>query len=119
MSTIWFALKGFFGGFSLTAWLIIGAVGAALLYTAYVYGEGKAAANAAWVLAQKEARIERLELEARVAQWAKQTEDALQSALEEENANLQKKVEDYADEIAKRPDRCLLGPDADRLNSLR
>ncbi|WP_119271414.1 hypothetical protein [Taklimakanibacter deserti] len=102
-------------GLSLRAWLAIGAVVAFAAWSFYVYGLGYSLADSLWKAKQLEAKIVRLELELKVQKEADEAEDRLRAELEQENEQQKKVIDAYLEELAKRPDKCLLGPDAERL----
>ena len=102
-------------GLSMRAWLVIGAVVAFAAWSFYVYGVGYSLADGLWKAKQLEARIARLELELKVQKEADAAEDRLRAELERENEQQKKVIDAYLEELAKRPGKCLLGPDAERL----
>lgn len=105
----------FLGGLSMRAWLIIGAVTAFAAWSFYVYGIGYSLADNLWKARQLEARIARLEHELKVQKDADAEEDRLMAELEQENAQQKKVIDAYLEDLKNRPDKCLLGPDAERL----
>lgn len=111
----WLAAKAVLGGVPARAWLIIGAVAAFAIWSGYVYGTGYSAADSAWRAKQLEAKIARLELELEIQKDADATEDRLHAELERENQQQKKVIDGYLAELKSRPDKCLLGPDAERL----
>lgn len=115
MSAIWLAISTFFGGFSFRAWLIIGAVALFAIWSALVYRMGYELADTMWKQKALEAKIAKLELEIKLQAESDAEEDKLRSELEDENERLKKVTDAYLEELEKRPDKCLLGPDADRL----
>lgn len=102
-------------GLSMRAWLVIGAVFAFATWSFYVYGVGYSIADGLWKAKQLEAKIARLELELKVQKEADATEDRLRAELERENEQQKKVIDAYLEELAKRPGKCLLGSDAERL----
>jgi hypothetical protein len=83
-------------------------IGLLLLVGAYGTGyfKGKWAAERACDRASLLAEIAKLEQEKATEAAAEAEEDKAKTELETENADLEKRVSDYADELAKRPDRC-------------
>lgn len=112
---IWSLASGFFGGFSFRAWLIIAAVLAFAFWSGFCYRAGYSAADAMWQAKALEAQIEKLKLEIKVQQEADAAEDKLLTELQAENDQQQKVIDEYLKELEKRPDKCLLGDDAGRL----
>lgn len=111
-------LVSLFTGLSLRAWLTVGAVVIAAMWSAYCYKAGYGAADAYWMAKNLEAKIEKLEREIATQKAADEEEDKLRADLDAENAQLKKVIDDYIKELAARPDKCPLGDDADRLNGL-
>ena len=110
---------GLLGGFSLRLYVIAAALTAFALWSGYLYGAGYSAADAMWRAKALEAQIAKLELEIKTQKDADAAEDKLVTELQTENAEQQKVIDAYAEEIKNRPDKCLLGDDAGRLNGLR
>lgn len=108
-------ILSFLGGLSLRAWVILAAVATFALWSVYVYGAGYSTADAMWKAKALEAKIARLELELKVQKDADAAEDKLLAELEQENEQQKKVIDAYLEELKNRPDKCLLGPDADRL----
>lgn len=75
------------------------------------YFKGKAVAERACETASLRAEIAKLEQEKSTQAAADAAEAIAMTELQTENANLEKKVSDYADELAKRPDKCAVDPD--------
>jgi hypothetical protein len=115
IAVAWGAIKSLFGGFSLRAWLIASAVIAFGLWTWRAYGAGYDKADAMWRAKALEARIAKLELELKVQKQADAAESQLRAELEAENEQQKKVIDDYLAELDSRADKCLLGPDARRL----
>ena len=109
------AARAVLGGLSFRAWLIIGAVIAFAGWSGYVYSAGHAAADGAWRAKALEAKIARLELEIEVQKEADAAEDEMRAALDRENDRQKTLIDGYLTELHTRPDKCLLGDDADRL----
>jgi predicted Zn-dependent peptidase len=105
-------------GLSLRAWLTIGAVVIAAMWSIYVYRAGYAAADAMWQAKALESQIEKLKLEIKTQREADAAEDKLRAELDAENDQLKKVIETYVEELKSRPDKCPLGDDADKLNGL-
>jgi hypothetical protein len=95
--------------------VIIGAIALFAIWSGFVYGAGFSAAESRWIAKQLEAKIARLELELKIEKDSGALEDKLQIELERENERQKKVIEEYVAEIRSRPDKCLLGPDALRL----
>jgi hypothetical protein len=78
-----------------------------------IYGlwKGYSWASAKCETATLKAEIAKLKHEKAVAEAAEAEEDKAKAELETENEVLEKKVSDYADELAKRPDRCAVTDD--------
>lgn len=104
-----------FGGLSVRAWLVLGAVTAFAIWSFYVYGVGYSVADGMWKAKQLEAKIAKLELELKVQKDADAEEDRLRTELEHENEQQKKVIDAYLEELSSRPDKCLLGRDAERL----
>jgi hypothetical protein len=85
------------------------------IWSGYIYAVGYSAADAMWKAKQLEARIAKLELELKIERDAEAAEDRLEAELEEENQRQKKVIDDYLAELNSRPGKCLLGPDARRL----
>jgi hypothetical protein len=102
-------------GLSARAWLVLGAVAAFAIWSFHVYGVGYSIADGMWKAKQLEAKIARIELELKVQEDADAEEDRLRAELEQENEQQQKVIDAYLEELSVRPDKCLLGPDAERL----
>jgi hypothetical protein len=111
----WTVAKGFIGGVPGRAWLIIGALVAFAAWSFYVLGVGYSWADAQWEAKALEAKIARLERELKVQKDADAAEDRLRVELEAENRQQKEAIDDYLAELARRADKCLLGPDARRL----
>lgn len=84
--------------------LVIGAYG-------YGYFSGKHKAELACETASLRAEIAKLEQEKSTQAAADAAEAIAMTELQTENADLEKRVSDYADELAKRPDRCAVTDD--------
>jgi hypothetical protein len=111
MSTLFSLL----GGLSLRIWLIIAALVAFAAWSIHVYGIGYAVADNEWKAKALEAKLAKLELELKIQNDADALEDKLRAELERENEQQKKVIDAYLEEIKNRPDKCLLGPDAERL----
>lgn len=109
------ALFSLFGGLSLRVWLIIAALVAFAAWSVHVYGIGYAVADNEWKAKALEAKLAKLELELKIQSDADAAEDKLRAELEQENEQQKKVIDAYLEEIKNRPDKCLLGPDAERL----
>lgn len=108
-------LLSIFTGLSIRAWLIIAAVAAFAIWSFHVYNVGYSVADGMWKAKALEARITKLELEIKLQHDADAEEDRLRSDLEAENEQQKKVIDDFLAELKNRPDKCLLGPDAERL----
>lgn len=106
---------GLLGGVSLNAWLIVGAVAGFGIWTWIVFDAGYDKADALWTAKALEAKIAKLEREALIREEADRREAQYIRELNAENEQYEKVIDDYTKELAKRPDKCLLGPDAGRL----
>lgn len=101
--------------------IILGVILAGALWASFavwkhsIYMQGWNAADAMWQEKALEAKIEKLEREKKVAEQAAADESAKNDELEAEKAELEQKNDAYEEELKKRPDQCLLGDDADRL----
>lgn len=115
MAAIWAIITKFLGGLSTTTWLVAGGVLAFAGWTWLVYDAGYDKADARWVSKALEAQIARLELEATVREEADRREQQYTKELLDENNQQQRKIDDYINQLKNRPDKCLLGPDADSL----
>jgi hypothetical protein len=104
-----------FSGLSMRVWLIITALTAFAVWSFHVYGIGYSVADNAWKARQLEAKVAKLELELKIQKDVDAVEDKLHAELEQENAQQKKVIDDYLEELQNRPDKCLLGPDAERL----
>ena len=84
-----------------------------LMIGAYSYGyfSGKHKAELACETASLRAEIAKLEQEKSTQAAADAAESIAMTELQTENADLEKRVSDYADELAKRPDKCAVDPD--------
>lgn len=105
----------FLSGVSIRAWFIIGAVAIFALWSGYCYKIGYQAADAAWIAKQLEAKIAKLELEIKTQKDADAIEDKLREELAAENEQQKKVIDDFLEQNEKRPDKCLLGDDAGKL----
>jgi hypothetical protein len=105
-------------GLSLRAWMTIGAVVIAAMWSVYVYRAGYAAADAMWRAKALESKIAKLELEAKIQAEAEATKDKLIAELQAETEQQEKVINDFLAENEKRTDKCPLGDDADKLNGL-
>jgi hypothetical protein len=103
------------GLLSMRAWLVLGAIAAFAIWSFYVYGVGYSLADGMWRARQLEAKIATLELELQIRKDADAEEDRLRAELEQENDEQKKAIDAYLEELANRSDKCLLGPDAERL----
>jgi hypothetical protein len=112
---VWLAVKVFFGGFSFRAWLILAAVAAFAFWSVYLFNAGYSVADAKWQAKALEAKVAKLELEIKTQKDADAAEDKLRDELEAENEQQKKVIDTYVEELKSRPDKCLLGPDAGRL----
>ena len=111
----WLAAKAVLGGLSSRAWLMAGAVIAFGIWTWQVYGAGYEKADGLWRSKALEAKIARLEREISVHREADAAEDRMRAELEQENQRQKTVIDDYLAELGARADKCLLGPDASRL----
>lgn len=102
-------------GFSLQTYLIIAAVVAFAAWTVAVHNAGYDKADAMWKAKALESKIAKLELEKKVLEEAAELDAKFREELAEENEQQQKDIDAYAEELKNRPDKCLLGPDAERL----
>lgn len=103
------------GGISLRTYLIAAVTTAFALWTVHWYGRGYDAADAMWRAKALEAQIEKLKIELQTQREADAAEDRYTAELEAEKNQLQKVIDEYLKELEKRPDKCLLGDDAGRL----
>ena len=106
---------GLLGGLSPRAWLIIGAVACFALWSGYCYRAGYSTADAEWEARAHAAKIARLERELAIQRATDAAEERLRAELDSENNQLRRVIETYVEELKSRPGKCLLGPDADRL----
>jgi hypothetical protein len=102
-------------GVSMRAWLIGAALLAFAAWSVHVYGIGYAVADNAWKAKALDAKVARLERELKLQKDADEAEDQLRAELEQENRQQKKVIDAYLEEIRTRPGKCLLGPDAERL----
>lgn len=109
------AAKALLANLSFRVWLQGLALAAFALWSAYLLHAGYAWADAAWRAKALEAKIARLELELEIQREADAAEDRMRAELAAENEQQKKVIDAYLDELKNRPDKCLLGPDADRL----
>lgn len=106
-------------GLAVPAWLLPAVLIAAGLSTvggAYIKGRLDASGNCR--AAQLEAELAALKRDRDIAKHAEEFAGQMASELAMQNANLQKQVQDYAEELAKRPvdSRCTLDKrDVDRM----
>ncbi len=115
IATAWLAAKALLGGFPSRVWLMAGAVIIFGIWTWQAYDAGYDKADGLWRARALEARIARLELEIRVQTQADAAEELMRAELERENQRQKTVIDDYLAELASRADKCLLGPDARRL----
>jgi hypothetical protein len=111
----WTVAKSFVGGVSGRAWLIIGALVAFAAWSFYVLGVGYSWADAQWEAKALEAKIARLERELEVQKDADAAADQLRVELEAESQQQKEAIDHYLAELDRRAGKCLLGPDARRL----
>ena len=102
-------------GLSPRGWLAAGLAVLFALWTWRVHELGYDAAARACRTAALEARIRKLEVELRLARDADAAEDRLLAELSAETAQQKTVIDAYGEALRRRPDRCLLGPDAERL----
>lgn len=102
-------------GLSGRVWLIIGAIAITALWSGYCYKAGYSAADTMWQAKALEAKIAKLELEAKIQRDSDAAEDKLRGELEAENEQQKKVIDEYLKELQSRPDKCLLGDDAGKL----
>lgn len=112
---LWTGLRAFFGGLSFRAWLVAAGIALFAIWSAYLLHVGYSWADAAWQAKALEAKIAKLELEAKIQRDADATEDKLRGELEAENEQQKKVIDEYLAELQSRPDKCLLGDDAGKL----
>ena len=105
----------FAAGLSSGTWLIVAAVAGFAAWTGFVWEEGRSSAQAECRTAALEAKIRKLELEAKIQTEADALDDKFRAELEAENARYEKAIDDYAEEVRGRAGTCLLGADAARL----
>lgn len=103
------------GGLSMRVWLIIVALIAFAAWSLHIYGVGYAVADTLWKAKALEAKLAKLELELKVQKDAETAEDTLRVELQQENEQQKKVIDAYLEELKTRPGKCLLGPDAERL----
>jgi hypothetical protein len=103
------------GGLSMRVWLIIAALIAFAAWSVHVYGIGYAVADNMWKAKALEAKVASLELKLKVQKDADVAEGELRAELQRENEQQKKVIDAYLEELKTRPDKCLLGPDAERL----
>jgi hypothetical protein len=115
IALLWLAAKAALGGMSGRAWAIIGALAAFAAWSAFLYGAGYSAADDRWKAKALEARIATLERELRIETDADAAEGRLRAELEQETHRQKQAIEGYLAELERRAGKCLLGPDARRL----
>lgn len=111
----WVAIRGFLGGFSLRVWLIAIAMASLAAWSVYLVHFGYSWADAAWQAKALEAQIAKLKLEIKTQKDADAAEDKYTAELEAETAKQKEVIDAYAKELGGRPDKCLLGDDAGKL----
>src|SRR5262249_48733906 len=102
-------------GLSLRGHLVIAAVVCFALWSVFCYRAGYSTADTAWQAKALESKIAKLELEIKTQREADAVEDQSRAELEAENEQQKKGIDAYLDELKSRPDKCLLGDDAGRL----
>jgi hypothetical protein len=102
-------------GLSLRAYLIMAGLAVFALWSAMCYRAGYSTADTAWRARALEAKIAKLELEIKVQKEADAAEDRMRAELDTENVRQKKLIDDYLAALRSRPDKCLLGDDAGRL----
>jgi hypothetical protein len=115
IALLWLAAKAALGGMSGRAWAITAALAAFAAWSAVLYGAGYSAADNRWKAKALEARIARLERELRIERDADVAEDRLRAELEQETHQQKQAIDAYLAELDRRAGKCLLGPDASRL----
>jgi len=115
LATAWGLAGSVCGGLSFRAWLIIAAVTAFALWSALCYRAGYSTADAAWQARALEAKIAKLELEIKTQKEADAAEERMRAELDREDDQQKKLIDDYLAALQSRPDKCLLGDDAGRL----
>lgn len=106
---------GLVAGLSVQTWIIVAAVIAFGAWSWQCYSIGYSNADQLWKNKALESRIAKLELELKIQQEADALDDKYRTELADENEQQKKVIDDYINELQSRPDKCLLGPDADRL----
>ena len=109
------AVVSWLTGLGPRSWLAAGLVLLFALWSWRVHELGYAMAARDCARAALEARIRKLEDELRLQKDADAAEDRLRAELAAETRQQRKVIDDYSEALRRRPDKCLLGPDAHRL----
>lgn len=115
LRALWSLASGLLGGVPMIFWVYLAATVAFGAWTLHWYNVGYATAETLWINKQLEAKIAKLELELKTQKDADAIEDKLRQELADENEQQKKVIDEFLENNEKRPDKCLLGDDAGKL----
>jgi len=115
LASLWGLAGSVLRGLSFRAYLIAAGLAVFALWSAFCYRAGYSAADTAWRAKALESKIAKLQLEIQVQTEADAEEAKSRAELERENDQHKEIIDEYLAELRSRPDKCLLGDDASRL----